>query len=112
MSNTRRKWLIALSIFLALIFLTGYIVVRTWLDPLIKEALVTGVTKSSNGLYGLQVKRLKIHLLTGSAELDEIQLSTDTLRWEVLREENPGKTPLKLASRRVETNLAIISFPF
>lgn len=97
MSNTRRKWLIALSIFLALIFLTGYIVVRTWLDPLIKEALVTGVTKSSNGLYGLQVKRLKIHLLTGSAELDEIQLSTDTLRWEVLREENPGKTPLKLA---------------
>lgn len=96
MSNARRKWLIALSIVLALIFLTGYIVVRTWLDPLIKEALVTGVAKSSNGLYSLQVKRLKIHLLAGSAELDGIQLSTDSLRWEALRPENSGKMPLQL----------------
>ncbi len=96
MSVVMRRWLLGFTIALALVFLTGFVFARFWLDPLLKEKLVNSTAQSSQGMYALQIGSLHVHLFSGSAEIEGIQLWTDSTRWEARRLENPDETPLKI----------------
>ncbi|MFN0176019.1 MAG: hypothetical protein ACKVU0_15315 [Saprospiraceae bacterium] len=96
MSTALRRFLIVLSIFLALVIIATVVFVRGWLDPLLKEKLIEMTAQSSQGIYTLQIDRLHVSLFTGSAEADGIQLTTDSIRWDSIRQVNPDETPLKI----------------
>ncbi len=96
MSVAVRRFLIVLSIFIALVIIATVVFVRGWLDPLLKEKLIEMTAQSSQGIYTLQIDRLHVSLFTGSAEADGIQLTTDSIRWDSIRQVNPDETPLKI----------------
>ncbi|MBP6810944.1 MAG: hypothetical protein KA138_05475 [Saprospiraceae bacterium] len=96
MSTAVRRFLIVLSIFIALLIIATVVFVRGWLDPLLKEKLIEMTAQSSQGIYTLQIDRLHVSLFTGSAEADGIQLTTDSIRWDSIRQVNPDETPLKI----------------
>ena len=113
MSTTLRKFLLVFSAVLALICIAVIVFVRVWLDPLLKEKLEDMTTESSQGMYQLKLDRLHINLFAGTAELNKIQLSTDSTRWDSIRQMNPDETPLKveLKIRRLKIkNLHLIQY--
>jgi hypothetical protein len=113
MSPTVRKFLLIFSAVLALICMAVIVFVRVWLDPLLKEKLEDLTAASSQGMYQLKLDRLHINLFAGSAELNKIQLSTDSTRWDSIYQINPDETPLKieLKIRRLQIkNLHLIQY--
>ena len=113
MSTTLRKFLLVFSAVLALICIAVIVFVRVWLDPLLKEKLEDMTAESSQGMYQLKLDRLHINLFAGTAELNKIQLSTDSTRWDSIRQMNPDETPLKveLKIRRLKIkNLHLIQY--
>ncbi|MBK6995214.1 MAG: hypothetical protein IPH31_09895 [Lewinellaceae bacterium] len=96
MSSAVRRFLIVFTIFIALVIIATVVFVRGWLDPLLKEKLIEMTAQSSQGIYTLQIDRLHVSLFTGSAEADGIQLTTDSIRWDSIRQVNPDETPLKI----------------
>jgi len=97
MSVTVRRVLIVLSILLTLIVITTIVFVRVYLDPLLKDQLEEKTAQSSQGMYALQIDRLHVNLFTGSAELDGIHLTTDSIRWDSMRHAKPDEAHLKIA---------------
>ena len=113
MSTTLRKFLLVFSAVLALICIAVIVFVRVWLYPLLKEKLEDMTAESSQGMYQLKLDRLHINLFAGTAELNKIQLSTDSTRWDSIRQMNPDETPLKveLKIRRLKIkNLHLIQY--
>ncbi len=96
MSPTLRKFLLVFSAVLALICIAVIVFVRVWLDPLLKEKLEDMTAESSQGMYQLKLDRLHINLFAGTAELNKIQLSTDSTRWDSIHQTNPDKAPMKI----------------
>ncbi len=96
MSKPVRILLLVLSILLLMTFIAGVVYARYWLDPMLKEELVKATARSSKDLYSLRLDRIRVHIFTGRLEADGIQLSTDTVRWEAIRQEKPDSTPLKI----------------
>jgi len=91
------RWLLlVLSVVIALLCIAGVVFVKVWLDPLLKETLVTETTRSSNGLYALQVDRLQVNIFTRSIVFEGIQLSTDSIRWDSIHLTKPEDSPLKM----------------
>lgn len=99
MSKPTRTLLISLSTLLVLSFIVGLVYARYWLDPMLKEELGKATARSSNELYALQLDRIHVNIFTGRLEADGVALSTDTVRWKVLRQENPDSTPIKINLR-------------
>lgn len=93
MSSTVRKLLIILSIILAVILIAGTIYVRFWLDPSLKEKLIALTAESSKGMYALELDRVHFNVLTGSAVADGIHLTTDSIRWDSIKQLRPDDTP-------------------
>ncbi len=113
MSPTFRKFLLVFSAVLALICIAVIVFVRVWLDPLLREKLEDMTAESSQGMYRLRLDRLHINLFAGTAELNKIQLSTDSTRWDSIYQINPDETPLKieLKIRRLQIkNLHLIQY--
>ena len=91
----RRIGLILLSLLLVL-FLAGFIAARWYLAPFVKQAAESGVEKSSNGLYRLSIKTLRIDLLTGTIRARGLTITTDTARWETRIRQFPAKATQKI----------------
>ena len=113
MSSTVRKLLIIISIILAVILIAGTIYVRFWLDPSLKEKLIAITAESSQGMYALHLDRVHFNVLTGSAVADGFHLTTDSIRWDSMKQLRPDDTPtnidLKIRRMRIK-NIRWISF--
>ncbi len=96
MSNPVRKLLLVLLFLLALICLAGVVYARFWLDPMLKDKLVTSTSAASNGMYALQIDHLHVNIFTGSVALDGVQLRTDTVLWEARHQASPDSSPIKI----------------
>jgi len=91
------RWLLlVLSVMLALLCIAGVVFVKVWLNPLLKEKLATETTRSSNGLYALQIDRINVNIFTRSIEAEGIQLTTDSIRWDSTHLAEPNETPFKI----------------
>lgn len=113
MSPFARRFLLASSIVLVLLFVAASLFVRFWLDPLVKTTLEEHIAESSQGMYTLQIGKLHVNPFTGSAEADEIRLSTDSIRWDSIRLVNPDDAPMKVDGqiRRLRIkNLGLIRY--
>jgi len=97
MSRAVRRFLLVFSLVIALICIALIVYVRVWLDPHLKEKLVELTAHSSEGMYALQIDRLHVNIFTGSAEVDGIQLTTDSIRWDSIRQAKPDETHLRIA---------------
>jgi hypothetical protein len=96
MNRTLRKFLIGLSILLVLIGIAGVVFAKFYLDPLLKERLVDETTRTSNGLFALQIDRLHVNIFTRLIEAEGIQLTTDSICWDSIHLAVPNETPFKI----------------
>ncbi len=96
MSVTFRRLLIGLVVLLALIGMAGFLFARFWLDDYLKEKLISITNEGSQQMYALQMDKLHVNIFTGSAQATGVQIQTDSLRWESLRQEAPDSAPLKI----------------
>ncbi len=99
MSKPIRILLLVFSTLIVLSFIAGLVYARYWLDPMLKEELVKATARSSNDLYTLQLDRIHVNIFTGRLEADGVAMRTDSVRWEVMRQEKPDSTPIKINLR-------------
>lgn len=96
MKRNVRRIGIFIFIFLCILATTGFIAVRWYLDPYVKNALQQGVNQGSKGLYQLSIQQVSVNLLGASVRAYGIVLNTDTARLTLLRNENPPRMPVKI----------------
>ncbi len=76
---------------LAAFLISVFLFLRFYLNPLLREKLITAVAQGSNGLYSLEVENLRCNPLTGSASVERVHLRTDTALLARFRREQPEK---------------------
>jgi len=96
MSLIFRRLAIGLVIVLALIGVAGFLLAKFWLDDYLKEKIITATDRGSQQMYALQMDKFHVNIFTGSVKATGVQLQTDSLRWESVRQEKPDSTPMKI----------------
>ena len=76
---------------LAAFLISVFLFLQFYLNPLLREKLITAVAQGSNGLYSLEVENLRCNPLTGSASVERVHLRTDTALLARFRREQPEK---------------------
>ncbi len=108
MSVIFRRLAIGLVIVLTLIGVAGFLFARFWLDDYLKEKIIAATNQGSQQMYALQMDKFHVNIFTGSVKATGLQLQTDSLRWESMRQEKPDSTPMKIDLKI--SNLAIRYF--
>lgn len=84
MSKRKKIWLWIAGILGTLVLLIGGVAIylsSQW-KPLLSEKLKEGVHQASGGLYQLNFKDVRLNLVRGSVEFDDVTLNADTVVWE------------------------------
>jgi hypothetical protein len=107
--NSRRKsrsWIWVAAVFFVLLLVIGTVTVyinKKW-KPLLTQELKAEISNSSNHLYQLNFKDLRLNVITGTAVLDSVSLTPDLKVFEKLKKMRIAPTHLfniKLASLKV-----------
>jgi hypothetical protein len=94
--SKKRKYLVIGGSILLVILVTLLIVSRnlnTWAEQKLKKQIST----QSKGLYSLQMSRLNVSLLAGSATLDSLKLTPHDSIWKQMQQSNPDQAPATIS---------------
>lgn len=72
-----KKYLFVATVLITLLVLIGF-EVRRYLEPIVKTALVTMVSESTQGRFSLNITRLDIRLLNGGFSMSDVVLASDS----------------------------------
>ena len=86
------KWVIGVIIGLAVLIGATAIYLSAKWKPLLTEKIKEGVYNASNQLYRIDFKDIHLNLLLGSATLDSVVLSPDSVGYEALKKNKEAPT--------------------
>ena len=91
-----RKILIAVILFLIIIFIAATVFVKFFFNSFIEQKIKSGIYKASNGVYNIKMHSLSADIFSGSLIINSISLTTDTLLVEKLKKGKERNHPAKL----------------
>src|SRR5438270_13627782 len=83
-----RRWLFILLSILIGFLIIFYIVVDNYVEPILRDRLHTLIIKGSDSLYTYTLGKLKTNFFNGNVEVENLQISLDSNRYEYLRQRN------------------------
>ncbi|HEY8400261.1 MAG TPA: hypothetical protein VIK89_03310, partial [Cytophagaceae bacterium] len=87
------KWMVGIL----LIVLTGtFLFVRFFLNPFVKNQIISSIRSNSSGLYNLEIGELKANFWTGSVSMTNVHLKQDSAVYRKLLQQYSDKSLAKV----------------